>query len=262
MSLFTADQLHVHVPFRQLDELLPLLLEHHLQPEIAFKGNDLDRLDPTSLRHLGGTFANAGLAVTVHAPFLDLNPGAADPLVHRITARRYRQALQASLQLGARLVVFHPGYDVWRYGEQQQLWLDQNLKFWPPLLELAASGGCRMTLENIFEPEPLLLARLLNTLASPWLGHCFDVGHWRLFASVSTEDWFSSLGGQLLHLHLHDNFGVRDDHLPMGEGSIDFNPLLIHLGSLPSERRPSITLEAHSQATLLRALAAISPLVM
>jgi sugar phosphate isomerase/epimerase len=261
MSLFSASQLHVHVPFRQLEELLPFLLERRLQPEIAFKGDDLDRLDDTALRRVGAVLANAGLAVTVHGPFLDLNPGAIDPLVHGVTARRYGQALQAALLLGARLIVFHPGYDIWRYGEQQHLWLEQNLRFWPPLLEIAAKGGCQLTLENIFESDPLLLKQLLTTLASPWLGHCFDVGHWRLFASVSLADWFATLGEELRHLHLHDNFGVKDDHLPMGEGSIDFQPLLTHLGAMRSERRPSITLEAHSRETLLRALAAVSPLI-
>lgn len=261
MKLFPPSQLHVHVPFRQLEELLPFLLERHLQPEIAFKGQDFEHLDEALLCRLADKLANAGLAVTVHAPFLDLNPGATDPLIHDVTFRRYRQALHAAAQLGARLIVFHPGYDVWRYGEQQQLWLEQNLRFWPPLLQMAAQSGCIMTLENIFEPAPLLLARVLNTFSSPWLGHCFDVGHWRLFASVSMEEWFSALGGQLRHLHLHDNFGTRDDHLPMGEGSIDFTPLLAQLAAIPREQRPSVTLEAHSKETLLRALAAISPLV-
>jgi sugar phosphate isomerase/epimerase len=261
MSIFPSSHLHVHVPFAQLEELLPFLLERRLQPEVAFKGSELDRPDYALLQRLGGRLANAGLAVTVHAPFLDLNPGALDPLIYRATTRRYRQALQAASQIGARLIVFHPGYDVWRYGQQQHLWLEQNLRFWPPLLKLAARSGCVMTLENIFEPEPLLLAQLLNTFSSPWLGHCFDVGHWRLFATVSIEEWFASLRSQLRHLHLHDNFGLKDDHLPLGEGSIDFTSLFAQLTTIPTRQRPSATLEAHSRDNLLRALAAISPLV-
>jgi sugar phosphate isomerase/epimerase len=261
MSLIARSQLHVHVPFRQLEESLPFLLERRLQPEIAFKGNDLDCLAAGALDRFGAQLANAGLAVTVHAPFLDLNPGALDPLVYRATQRRYRQALQAAIQLGARLIVFHPGYDVWRYGEQQDLWLEQNLRFWPPLLTMAARGACQLTLENIFEAEPQLLKRLLTDLSSPWLGHCFDVGHWHLFANVTMEEWFASLGEHLRHLHLHDNFGKKDDHLPVGEGAIDFQPLRTHLGTLSPARQPSATLEAHSKDILLRALAAIAPLV-
>jgi sugar phosphate isomerase/epimerase len=262
MKTIPASNLHVHVPYRQLEELLPHLLERRLQPEVAFKGPDLDCLDNTLLLRLGARLANSGLAVTVHAPFLDLNPGAIDPLIQRATARRARQALHAAGRLGARLTVFHPGYDIWRYGEQQQLWLEQSLRFWPPMLKLAARNGCLIALENIFEPEPGLLAQLLSTLASPWLGHCFDVGHWRLFASVSMEEWFSSLGGHLRHLHLHDNFGRKDDHLPLGEGNIDFAPLFAHLASMPAEQRPTATLEAHSQDALLRALTAISPFII
>jgi sugar phosphate isomerase/epimerase len=261
MNIFSSSHIHVHVPFRQLEELLPFLLERRLQPEVAFKGPDLDQLDQAQLRRIAARLANADLAVTVHAPFLDLNPGATDPLVQDVTFRRYQQALHAAATLGARLIVFHPGYDVWRYGQQQQLWIEQNLRFWPPLLVEAARANCVMTLENIFEPEPLLLAGLLNTFSSPWLGHCFDIGHWRLFASVTMEEWFSALGHRMRHLHLHDNFGMKDDHLPMGEGSIDFTPLFAQLRTTPNEDRPSATLEAHSQESLLRALAAVSPLL-
>jgi sugar phosphate isomerase/epimerase len=261
MKLFLPSRLHVHVPFAQLEELLPVLLERRLQPEVAFKAADLDQLDEALLAQLAAPLANAGLAVTVHAPFLDLNPGAIDPLVFAVTARRYREALQAAARLGARLIIFHPGYDAWRYGQQQQQWFEQNLRFWPPLLELAARSGCAMTLENIFEPEPGLLSKLLHSLSSPWLGHCFDVGHWHLFADVSMGEWLTTFGEQLRHLHLHDNFGRKDDHLPMGEGSIDFRPLLDHLAAMPPEERPSATLEAHSREALLRALTAIAPLI-
>jgi sugar phosphate isomerase/epimerase len=31
------------------------------------------------------------------------------------------------------------------------------------------------------------------------------------------------MGQRLKHVHLHDNDGQRDDHLPVGQGSIDFD---------------------------------------
>jgi sugar phosphate isomerase/epimerase len=36
------------------------------------------------------------------------------------------------------------------------------------------------------------------------------------------EAWFTSLGTSLKAVHLHDNRKTSDDHLPMGEGEIDF----------------------------------------
>lgn len=251
------ERLHVHVPYQQLEASFPFLLERRLQPEIAFKGPDLDRLSPKALRETGRRLAAAGLAVTVHAPFMDLNPGALEPLVLAATRRRFEQSLDAADSLGARLVVFHPGYDPWKYGGQDHLWLEQNQLFWPPLLERAARAGCTMALENIFEVRPGTLADLLDSIDSPLLGHCFDVGHWHLFSEVSLADWLAALGPRLSHLHLHDNFGKRDEHLPVGEGGIDFSTLFSLLAFLPQP--PTMTLEAHSQEALLRSLNAVVP---
>lgn len=251
-----SDRMYVHVPFRCLEESLPFLLERHLQPEIAFKGPDLDRLPARELRKAGQRLATAGLAVTVHAPFHDLNPGAMEPLVHAVTRRRLLQAVDAAERLGARVVVVHPGYDPWKYGGQDHLWLQQSLDFWPTLLARAADAGCVLALENIFEVRPDLLAMLLRQLSSPCLGHCFDVGHWRLFSDSSLADWFAALGPHLVHLHLHDNRGKQDEHLPVGEGDIDFSSLFAHVAALPAP--PTMTLEAHSREMLLRSLAGVA----
>jgi sugar phosphate isomerase/epimerase len=250
-----SERLHVHVPARQLEETLPFLLDRRLQPEVAFKGPDLDELPGTRLREAGRRLAAAGLAVTVHAPFHDLNPGALEPLVHEVTRHRLTQTLAAATQLGARLVVVHPGYDPWKYGGQDHLWLEQSLAFWPPLLSEAGAAGIVLAAENIFEVHPRLLAALLDRLDSPFFGHCFDVGHWRLFAgAVPLPEWFAVLGRRTVHLHLHDNRGAADDHLPIGEGDIDFPTLFRLVAELPDA--PSMTLEAHSREALLRSMGA------
>jgi len=250
------NRLFVHVPFMQLNTLLPFLLERRLQPEIAFKGPDLDGLTAVTLRQVGSQLSAAGLSCTVHAPFMDLNPGAVEPLVLAATQQRFMQTLAAAENLGARLVVFHPGYDSWKYGGQDHLWLEQNQLFWPSLLERAALFDCMLALENIFEIRPDTLSALLASLDSPLFGHCFDIGHWSLFAEGSLDDWFAALGKHLVHLHLHDNWGKRDEHLPVGEGSIDFAALFTLAATLPTP--PTMTLEAHSQTALLRSMKGVA----
>jgi sugar phosphate isomerase/epimerase len=256
-ALIMFEKLHMHVPYRQLDTWLPFLLARRLQPEVAFKGPELDQVSSTLLRQTGSRLAAAGLSCTVHAPFMDLNPGALEPLVFAATRRRFEQTLDAAESLGASLIVLHPGYDPWKYSGQDHLWLEQNLLFWPPLLARAGQFGCTLALENIFEVRPDSLAALLESIDSPSLGHCFDVGHWRLFAEGSLADWFAALGKRVVHLHLHDNFGQRDDHLPVGEGDIDFAALFGLIATLPQP--PSMTLEAHSQEAALRSLKAVAP---
>jgi len=253
------DYLHVHVPFRRVEMYLPSLLERRLQPEFGLQAIDLDLHEPGYFSNLGARFQAAGLAVTVHAPFMDLNPGAVEPLVQQVTLQRFLQTFDAAERLGACLIVFHPGYDSWRYGKQRQAWLEQALHFWPQLCARAKRLGIRLALENIYDETPDLLRGQVDGLDNDQFGHCFDIGHWALFGKISQAEWLQSLGNRLFHLHLHDNRGRQDDHLPVGEGKIDFHPLLDHLKT--TRLRPSMTLEAHSQKHLDQSLAAVLPLL-
>ncbi len=174
-------------------------------------------------------------------------------MVREITLQRLTQALQAAARLGAHLMVVHPGYDRWRYPKLAALWTEQAAATFTPLLKAAEPLDCRLALENIYEDTPATLTALVGLLDSPWLGHCFDIGHWRLFGSTDQTEWLTAIAPRLLHLHLHDNRGQNDEHLPVGEGIIDYAPLM----NLLNEKAPppSITLEAHNPEELQRSLA-------
>ncbi|RMF47460.1 MAG: sugar phosphate isomerase/epimerase [Deltaproteobacteria bacterium] len=244
---------HVHVPFRHVERYLPLLAERHWQPELALQAADLDGHEPDYFANIGARLVGAGLRVTVHAPFMDLNPGAVDPAVRDATRLRYRQTFEAAARLKADLIVFHPGYDPWHYGAQTRAWQEQALAFWPEFLQRADRDGITIALENIFDRSSRLLSWLVRTLDHPRFGHCFDIGHWQLYGTQELQPWLDNLGDRLVHLHLHDNRGRVDDHLPLGAGKIDFTPLWNHLRGLAS--LPSMTLEAHSIDDLERSVA-------
>lgn len=253
------DMLHVHIPFSQFDQHFPLLQKHRLQPEIAFKWPDLDPTLLPRVKQAGLCLAAEGLKVTVHAPFMDLNPGALEPLVREATRKRWMQTLEFAEILHARVVVLHPGFDRWRYGGQSRPWIDACLEFFPPFLEQAERQQSLLVLENIFEETPETLAEVLRRLDSPWLGHCFDAGHWRLFAKCSMEKWFEVLAPWMRHLHIHDNCGDRDAHLAVGEGDIDFSRLFQLVGGLRNS--PTMTLEIHDCEALLRCVDTVKPLI-
>lgn len=250
--------LHAHLPWQRCPEFLPLILNLGLAPEFAFKGPDLDELPTAGLNAAAGELARLGRRPTVHAPFFDLSPGAMEPLVRRASLQRLTQALETAGLLGAQLMVIHPGYDRWRYPNLAATWCAQAADTLAGLLPLAERLDCRLALENIYEETPETLINLVAALDSPWFGHCFDIGHWRLFGKVAQEQWLAAVAPRLMHLHLHDNRGEGDDHLPVGEGGIDFSPLLALLPTLPQP--PSITLEAHDPDELQRSLVNLTTL--
>jgi sugar phosphate isomerase/epimerase len=152
-------------------------------------------------------------------------------------------------------MVLHPGYDKWRYGSAQGIWLKHSLDSWREVVARAAEIGCVIAVENIFEEEPATLRALLEGINSPYLRHCFDVGHWNLFGRVGMAEWFAELGEFIAETHIHDNGGEGDDHAAMGDGNIDFELFF----SLMKEYAPGAcwTIEAHSRPTLEKALVAI-----
>jgi sugar phosphate isomerase/epimerase len=131
-------------------------------------------------------------------------------------------------------------------------WLKNSISFWREFLPRAKEAGCIIAVENIFEKEPSTLRGLLEAIDDPCFCHCFDVGHWNMFTTVTLEEWFAELGRFIAECHIHDNHGRADEHLPLGEGQIDFDRVF----GLLRQYAPSAvwTIEAHSAKRMERAL--------
>ncbi|GAM09198.1 putative protein [Geobacter sp. OR-1] len=218
-----TNYLFAHLPYRYLGDYIKYILEKRINPEIFFNADALDNLVMEELASYAKALQAGGILCTIHAPFMDLNPGSPEPLIRRATAHRFSQVMDAAEILRPVSMVFHPGYDRWRQGDSQQEWLGHCLDTFRPVLERGIRIGSAIAIENIFETEPSTIKGLLDAMDSPSFRHCFDVGHWNLFKNVSMEEWFSVLGTYIAHVHVHDNNGSRDDHLPIGDGSIDFD---------------------------------------
>ncbi|MGA7828344.1 MAG: sugar phosphate isomerase/epimerase family protein [Geobacteraceae bacterium] len=252
-----AKQIFVHTPYALIEEHLDFILERGINPEIAFTGDSLDSLDLPRLGKISRILFEKDIRTTIHAPFMDLSPGALDRLVLEATRQRFRQVMEAADVLKPSVVVFHPGYDRWRFGSSKNRWLTNSIETFQPVVEFAAAIGCTVAVENIFEEDPFTLRDLLKALDSPLFRHCFDVGHWNLFSKLSMEEWFAELGPFIAEAHIHDNHGLSDDHSPLGEAGIDF-PLFF---ALMAKYAPEAawTLEAHNREAVERALENISP---
>jgi sugar phosphate isomerase/epimerase len=247
------ETLHAHLPWSRIHELLPLFEELSLCAEVGLSGFDLDRMSRRTFDL--PELITPPRPVTIHAPFNDLNPGAGDPRIIEVTRIRLLQTLDFAERTGARLIVCHPGYEHWRYAGNIDLWLEASLKFWPEILGRAEQLNCHIAVENVFDTHYEALLRLLNSLDHPMIGHCFDIGHWHLFSEVKLTEWFDALAPHLKHLHLHDNTGTSDAHLPIGEGNIPFQSLWTELQQ--RQLAPSMTLEAHHPNHLRRTVAAL-----
>ena len=249
------NRIFAHVPFPMLVDRLQTVVERRINPEVFFPGEVLDTLIPEELAAVAETLAAAGLHCTFHAAFMDLNPGSVERLIREATLHRINQVLDAAEILKPDVIVFHPGYDRWRYGESQDKWLAHSIESWSSVLRRVEGTGSIVAVENIFEEEPSTLRTLLEEMDHPQFRHCFDVGHWNLFHTVGMDEWFAELGAFIAEAHIHDNFGARDDHLPLGEATIDFERFFALMARYAPDA--AWTIEAHCPAALDRALVAL-----
>ena len=93
------------------------------------------------------------------------------------------------------------------------------------VLAKAAGLGVRVALENAWEERPEALARLVDVLPPGAALVCLDTGHINAFSRRPVRRWWDVLGDRVIALHLHDNDGSSDDHLPPGRGIFDFSAL-------------------------------------
>src|SRR3972149_6073804 len=255
MTMRKNKRVQVHVPYPYLLARMDYLLASGINPEVYMDAFDISEARSADLDRVRDAFADRGLTVTLHGPYSDLNAGSMDERTRLSTVETYGKVFKVIERLRPRTVVLHAGYHEKKYRGDYSLWLSQSLKTWPPLGEEAERLGTILAVENIFEREPSTLKLLMERLPSPNFGVCIDAGHMRVFSMVEMEEWFSALGPRIAEVHLHDNHGRHDDHLPLGEGTIDFPRFLSLLAVYAGD--PVYTIEPHGEGAMLRAVEAV-----
>ena len=219
---------HVHVPYDSIDRYLRFVREERLNLEIYFGSRSFDDLTRSDIIELKNKL-DYNPRLTIHAPFMDLSPGAVDLKVREATMKRFSETLSAAEILMPRVIVFHSGYEKWKYEKKVNIWLEQSLETWHPINIRASNMGVRIAIENIFEDEPENLRLLAKEMNSENFGICFDTGHFNLFSKAPLMEWIEMIKPYIKELHLHDNFRYADDHLAIGDGEFDFATLFREL---------------------------------
>jgi len=238
-----APRVHVHVPFDSFWQYHPLLAERRLSIELYFGTNSVDRINRDDVAAVRDAMDWAH-TLTVHGPFMDLPPGALDARVAEASLSRYLDVVELSSVLDPEAIVFHSGYEGWKYAHNVGVWLEPSVKTWKKVVGKAESHDIRIAVENIVDTAPDHLKLLAQEVDHPLFGLCLDVGHREIFSSLPIQTWVDVMHPYIQVLHLHDNTGEFDDHAPIGDGSVDFDGLFARIRELGID--PVYTLEAHT----------------
>lgn len=241
---------HIHIPFHKIFEYIDFIKKRALNLELYFSSAVLDTISGDDLTDFQKAL-DYNPSLSIHAPFMDLSPGAVDSEVRKVTLARFSSTLDLAEVLKPSIIVFHSGYEKWKYDFNVDLWLENSLRTWRPIHERAGNIGVQIAIENIFEDNPNNLRLLMENMNSDNFGICFDTGHLNLFSKVVLEEWMESLNPYILELHLHDNNKKADQHLAIGEGTFDFETFFTLLRNKDCLR----TIEAHTPESVVTSLA-------
>lgn len=178
---------------------------------------------------------------SMHAPlFPDHEMGRAGApavnVIHPDKARRIdamdeiKRALEAAEQIPFKHLIVH-------LGEREDGWSQRTIDYSLTALEhlgaFARALGVKLLVENLTNaattPEHLMTILDLGHLDN--VGVCLDLGHANM--TVGIPEAIGVLSGRIESLHVHDNHGMKDEHLWPGEGSIDWATTAKLLHELP-----------------------------
>lgn len=251
------DTIHIHIPYPRIGEYISLIKQNRLNLEIYFPSSSLDALKKGDIEKI-----KEGLDyepyLSFHAPFMDLSPGAVDSKVKAITIERFSHMLDIAGVLTPGVIVFHSGYEKWRYAHRVDIWLEESIETWSPLIKRAEGLNVKLAVENIFEDEPSNLEKLMIELHCEYFGICFDTGHCNLFSRVPLMQWVESLKPYIFEFHLHDNDKTMDLHLPIGDGTFDFKTLF---SNIIKDNDYIYTIESHNPERVMKSLKRLKELI-
>lgn len=172
--------------------------------------------------------------VSFHAPFADrIDITALDPAAREVAVCELLAACEAAAMMGVENLVLHPGPErAGRPPEEEFLTRMRNAA--ESLNTVAArcrECGVHLVLENML-PHLLFghindMLYLLGSIRDTDVGTCLDTGHAYLSRELGMV--IHKLSGHLHLVHVNDNRGDHDDHLPPGEGYIDWPWLISEL---------------------------------
>ena len=238
-----------------MPEYIDFIRKNTLNLEIYFSSSVLDGITADKITGLKKQL-DYNPSLSIHAPFMDLSPGAVDSKVRNATLERFFHVLDISEILKPKAVVLHSGYEKWKYALNVDLWLEKSLLTWKQVNKRASDIGVRLAIENIFEDEPSNLHLLMKKMDSENFGICFDTGHFNIFSKVPLKEWMDSLNQYIIELHLHDNDKSFDQHLSVGDGTFDFTGFFDML----SNKNCIYTIEAHTPENVMKSMERIKKL--
>lgn len=163
---------------------------------------------------------NTGLPVNTHLNHHLLNVFGIHDYLQELKA-----AVETSLKLGSAYSITHVGTTPMSSRPQcREAMFDHLLENLILMDTICVNYGYHIFIENTFQNIAFYhrLCQLIQVAGLHCLHFCFDMGHAKVWSDNTLSQWFTFLDerqqcGMQLHVHLHTNRGLDDEHLSFME---------------------------------------------
>lgn len=172
------------------------------------------------------------LTYSIHAPFNDINIASLNESVREMSVIELIKIMNMASELDIKTVTIHPGlYSLVVSGleERSVMAAKRSLR---TLDRMAQECGVRLCVENMPGFRFFLgqtAEQMSELLEGTNLPICLDIGHANTTGQLN--EIIDTLGNRIMNVHIHDNDGKQDQHLTIGEGTVDFDDCLKRLSS-------------------------------
>lgn len=188
-------------------------------------------------------YKNSNRATSLHGAFMDNNPASSEMGIALFSKEVCRTSCRYAQKAGAKNVVFHSSCFPNLRGYYLEGWANKCAEFYS---ELSRSFDINIYIENSFDLDTTPILELMKRTDSSHIGVCLDVGH-AVLSRISIEKWFDDLYDRIGYIHLSDNMGEFDDHLPLGTGTVDLKKISKLCESFPQSTPVTIEVSRPSQ---------------
>lgn len=178
--------------------------------------------NPDCLKKIKDVIASTHMGISVHAPFGDLNLATLNDPIWRESIRQICTCIDHASDFADRITI-HPGY-LSPIGKllPQKVWALQKEAL-RQIGKCAADHSVLACVENMIGVKEFLCQlpeELIGmTEGIEGIGMTFDFGHANTLGKVNS---FIPYVGKARHIHIHDNHGMSDEHLALGDGLINW----------------------------------------
>lgn len=174
---------------------------------------------------LGKALKRFGMDLVCHLPTFVSTADLTDT-IREASIQETLRSMQAAVELGARKAVLHPSFIKGLGSMLPDLSRQHSMAAMDRLLKEAECLHLTVCIENMISPFfPLVRPEDFDEVFDrfPNAGLTLDTGHAYIGGGIERIlSFIQRFPDRIGHVHVSDNRGRNDDHLPVGAGTIDF----------------------------------------